>query len=98
MAAYIILTREKVRDQQTLDAYSAKVPGSLAGHDARPRVVFGRQLVLEGPEPNGVAIIEFPTFDEALAWYNSPAYQEAAQLRFQAADFRCVIVEGLPKA
>jgi hypothetical protein len=36
---------------------------------------YGRQEVLEGPVPEGVAIAEFPSMEEAKQWYESPAYQ-----------------------
>lgn len=95
MPAYAILSRERVRDADRLAEYSKQVPGSLEGHDAIPRAVFGRMKVLEGPDIDGIAIIEFPTLEQAQAWYDSEIYQRAALDRFLAADFRCVIVEGL---
>ena len=51
--------------------------------------------VLEGPEVEGVVILEFPSFDEAKAWYDSPAYREVREHRFRGADYRAVIVEGI---
>ncbi len=43
----------------------------------------------------GVVILQFPTFEEAKAWYDSPAYREAREHRFAGADYRAVIVEGV---
>jgi uncharacterized protein (DUF1330 family) len=43
----------------------------------------------------GVAIAEFPSIEMAKAWYNSPAYQEAARHRFKGAVYNGVIVEGV---
>jgi hypothetical protein len=40
-------------------------------------------------------MLEFPTFGEATAWYNSPAYQVASEHRFMGADYRAIIVEGV---
>ncbi|WP_446718995.1 DUF1330 domain-containing protein [Halomonas sp. SH5A2] len=34
----------------------------------------------------------------ARAWYESPAYQEARQHRFQGADYRVFIVDGIEGA
>jgi uncharacterized protein (DUF1330 family) len=42
-----------------------------------------------------VVVAEFPSVEEACAWYDSPAYQEAAQHRFRGAVYRGVIVEGV---
>jgi uncharacterized protein (DUF1330 family) len=51
--------------------------------------------VLEGPVAEGVAIAEFPSLEEARQWYESPAYQAAAQHRFKGATYRGLIVEGI---
>jgi len=40
-------------------------------------------------------IVEFPDMDAARAWYNSPAYQDARQHRFQGADYRVILTQGL---
>jgi len=61
----------------------------------------GRFIVRGGQseEPEGLAferhvIIEFPSFEAALAAYNSPEYQEVAKIRQATADSLIVVVEG----
>jgi uncharacterized protein (DUF1330 family) len=66
----------------------------MAGHALTYRARFGRHEVVEGAAAEGVAILEFPTFEEAKAWYGSPAYQEASKHRFLGGDYRFIIVEG----
>ncbi|HQV04594.1 MAG TPA: DUF1330 domain-containing protein [Novosphingobium sp.] len=39
--------------------------------------------------------MEFPDMDAARAWYHSDAYQEARRVRFQGADYRVFITQGL---
>jgi len=67
---------------------------TLAGHPVTVLAAYGRQKVLEGSEVEGVVILEFPSFDEAKAWYDSPAYREVREHRFRGAHYRAVIVEG----
>ncbi len=98
MATYIVFTKERTRNQAELDAYTPKAGASLAGHPVKVLAAYGRQEVLEGPETEGMVIVEFPSFEEAKAWYDSPAYREAREYRFRGADYRAVIVEGLPGA
>ncbi|MET1063429.1 MAG: DUF1330 domain-containing protein, partial [Arthrobacter sp.] len=50
---------------------------------------------LEGTPLDGVLVNEFPTVEDALAWYNSPAYQAALPHRQAAADYRVLIVQGV---
>jgi uncharacterized protein (DUF1330 family) len=48
-----------------------------------------------GPTPEGIAIAEFPSMEEARRWYDSPAYHAAIQHRLNGAINRGLIVEGL---
>ncbi|HEY2049890.1 MAG TPA: DUF1330 domain-containing protein [Caulobacteraceae bacterium] len=95
MSAYIVFTRERLRDEAEMKVYSGKVGPSLAGHPVKPLVVYGKSETLEGPPIEGAVILEFPTLEAAKAWYDSPAYIEARAHRFAAADYRCFITEGV---
>lgn len=95
MAAYMIFVREKTLDNSELETYQSKVPPSLEGHSIEVLAAYGRHVTLEGPDIEGVVVARFPTLEEAQAWYNSPAYQEAAQHRFRGAVYRGFIVESL---
>ncbi|MFT4068183.1 DUF1330 domain-containing protein [Paraburkholderia sp.] len=95
MPAYIILTRESTWDPAELAEYARKVPASRDGHTMTPRVRFGRFEMLEGAPIEGVVVFEFATFDEAKAWFYSPAYQDAARHRRLGSANRAFIVEGI---
>lgn len=95
MTAYIVFTRERMRDADEFKIYSGKAGPSLAGHQAKPLVAYGKSETLEGAPIEGAVILEFPTLEAAKAWYDSPAYAEAKAHRFAAADYRCFITEGL---
>jgi len=56
---------------------------------------YGRQEVLEGPDVEGVVIVESLPFDDAKAWYESPAYRDGPRVSFHGADYRAIIVEGI---
>jgi uncharacterized protein (DUF1330 family) len=95
MSAYVIFIRESTRNPAEMETYSKAAGAALAGHPVKVLAVYGRHEVLEGPEVEGVVILEFPGIAEAKAWYDSPAYREAREHRFRGADYRAVIVEGL---
>jgi len=95
MAAYFIFTRESTSDPKELETYSKMAPATLAGHPVKPHVAYGHHEVVEGPEIEGVVILEFPTIEAAKAWYNSPAYREAREHRFKGAKYTAVIVQGV---
>ena len=95
MPAFMIFIREKTLDQSELETYWAKMPATVQGHPIKVLAAYGRHVTLEGPEVEGVVVAEFPSVEEARAWYDSPAYQEVAQHRFRGAVYRGLIVEGV---
>jgi len=95
MVAYVVFTREKMRNPEEYERYREKVPAATEGHPRKPLVRYGKFEMLEGPAIEGAVILEFPTMEAAKAYYNSPAYQDAVKHRFLAADYRVFIVEGL---
>lgn len=94
MATYIVFTRESTQDQSELDLYMKKVGETFKGHPVKILAAYGPQQVLEGDAPEGVVIVEFPSTEEARAWYDSPLYQEVVKHRFNGSKYRAVLVEG----
>jgi uncharacterized protein (DUF1330 family) len=94
MAAYVIITKLRTRNPAELELYAKERPNFLRGHSVKFLARFGRCEVLEGAGVEGVAILEFPTFAEAKAWYESPVYQEASLHRFKGGDYSAILTEG----
>jgi uncharacterized protein (DUF1330 family) len=95
MPAYVVFIREKTLDPSELEAYWSKVRSTLEGRPIKVLAAYGRHVTLEGPEVEGVVLAEFPSVEEARAWYDSPAYREAAGHRLRGAVYRGLIVEGV---
>lgn len=95
MAAYVVLTRERTKDQAELDAYGKMAGATFQGHSMTPRVFYNKHEVAEGPPVEGIVILEFPSFEEATTWYRGGPYQEASEHRKAGADWRVVIVDGV---
>ena len=95
MSAYLVFIKEREHDASAMADYAAKAGASLSGHSAKPLAYYGAIETLEGPEAAGSVIVEFPTMEEARAWYQSDAYQEARHLRFQGADYRVFLTQGM---
>jgi uncharacterized protein (DUF1330 family) len=96
MAAYVLLIRENpVRDAAEMKLYQEKGRQNPPDPKLTPLVVYGKAELLEGgPLPDGVVILQFPSVEDAKAWYYSPAYQAAAKHRLNAAEYRSMIIEG----
>ncbi len=54
----------------------------------------GQSTAPEGPGRERHVVVEFDSYEQALACYNSPGYQAAAKLRQAYSDSEIVIVEG----
>lgn len=92
----MIFTREEpVRDPEAMAEYQRLTREIAGDYKLKPLVLYGAVEALEGPAPDGVIVLEFPSADAARAWYNSPGYQAALPHRLQAADYRAIIVEGV---
>jgi uncharacterized protein (DUF1330 family) len=96
VSAYIIFIKNKTSDAKLLEAYGAKAKAARPGHAFRPLVVYGAIETLEGDDAEGAVLLEFSSMDEARAWYFSDKYQEAKAIRQQAADYRVLLIDGIP--
>ena len=95
MAAYIIVSI-KVQDPVRYEAYKSMVPSSLSAYGGKFIVRGGKLETLEGEwSPERFVIIEFPSTDQAKAWWGSMAYAEAKALRQATSASEMIVVEGV---
>ncbi|UYG00674.1 DUF1330 domain-containing protein [Halomonas sp. GD1P12] len=97
MSAYVVLIKERTHDEQEFKTYGEKARAAREGHDPEPLAFYGDFEVLEGSAMEGGVILRFPDMDAARAWYHSPAYQAARKHRFLGADYRVLLLDGLPE-
>jgi uncharacterized protein (DUF1330 family) len=96
MPAYMIFLREKpVHDPEGFAEYQRLNQQNKGDFKMKPLVIYGATEAVEGPAPDGTIVLEFPTVEDAKAWYNSPGYQEAKPHRLKSAEYRAFIVEGV---
>jgi uncharacterized protein (DUF1330 family) len=94
VTAYLI-GRMSITDQEAYAEYKKRTPEILARYGGRFLTRGGMKLTLEGPEEGRrIVVAEFPSVEQARAFYYSPEYQDAAALRRQAAEMQLMIIEG----
>ena len=72
------------RIQDTIDPYGGRF------------IVHGPAVdVREGEWPGTIVILEFPTVEQARAWYESPAYREILPLRTEHIRCDTIIADGV---
>jgi len=98
MVAYVIAERLHEWDRDVFAAYSPLAAASIARFGGRYLARTEETIGLEGPAaPLAMAVIEFPSLDQAQAWFRSEEYQRAADVRRAGAQNRFVLVEGAPR-
>lgn len=95
MTAYVVMIRERLRNEDAFVRYGKRAREARSGHDLTPLAFYGSVETLEGAAAEGVVILSFPDMAAARAWYDSPAYSQAREHRFAGADYRVLLVEGL---
>jgi uncharacterized protein (DUF1330 family) len=95
MPAYWV-ARSRIIDPVEYKKYTDPLPEIFARHGGKVLARGGKYRVMEGPETFGrFIVIEFPTFDQAVACFESKEYQDAAAFRRNGAGVvENVIVEG----
>jgi uncharacterized protein (DUF1330 family) len=92
---YYILSNVTITDPQQYEEYKKLSTKAFQAHGVTPMVRGGKVEVIEGDwAPERTVIMEFPSKEAALAWYNSPEYQAAKKARQGAAIMRMVLIEG----
>jgi uncharacterized protein (DUF1330 family) len=95
MTAYVIAD-VKVSDPEQYKQYMALSPGAVQAAGGRFVVRGGQHEVLEGNwQPNRLVMLEFPSYEQARAFYDSASYLEARAKREGATEFfNMVVVQG----
>ena len=94
MPAYVILDIE-VTDPDGYTAYRERSGATVEQHGGRFLVRGGDPQTVEGDwAPSRIVVLEFPSEEQARAWYDSAEYQEILPIREANATSRAVLVQG----
>ena len=90
------IARVNISDEDRYADYRAVTLGSLEPYEGRFIVRGGQTECVEGSwEAQRTVVIEFPSLEQARAWYHSDAYQQLASIRREASTADFVLVEGV---
>ena len=98
MPAYILLNGRYFNpDRTAMRAYVERAPTVLAAYGGRYcRSLAHRVEVLEGAwQPRALGMLEFPTFAQARAWYDSPEYAPLKAIRLANVRNDTILLDGL---
>lgn len=95
-AAYIIVDMQ-ITDMEQYQQYMAEAPAAVKAAGGEYLVRGGRFEVMEGNwQPARVAMLRFPGFEQAKAFYDGEMYRQARAKRAGATQFfNMILVEGV---
>ena len=96
-AAYIIVDMQ-ISNMEQYQQYMATAPAAVAAAGGEYLVRGGRLETMEGQwQPSRIAMLRFPSFDAAKAFYDGEMYRAARAKRLGATEFfNMILVEGVP--
>jgi uncharacterized protein (DUF1330 family) len=90
------IVRVSISDEERYADYRAGTLDSLAPYEGRFIVRGGATEVVEGSwDVDRTVVIEFPSIEQARAWYHGDGYQRLASIRREASTADFVLVEGV---
>ena len=98
MPVAYLMVEMHITDPEGYKAYMAEAPAAVQAFGGEYLVRGGRHETLEGDwKPHRVAMLRFPSYEQAKAFYDSELYRAAREKRTGKTDyFNMVLVEGVP--
>jgi uncharacterized protein (DUF1330 family) len=95
-AAYLIVEMN-ISNPEQYKEYMARAPAAVKAAGGEYLVRGGKQETLEGDwKPHRVAMLRFPSYEQAKAFYDGEMYSNARKLRAGTTEyFNMVLVEGV---
>jgi uncharacterized protein (DUF1330 family) len=98
MPAYVIIDIE-IHSTEPYEEYKRLAPSSISAYGGRYLIRGGEVQILEGEwKPKRCVVLEFPSVEQAKAWWNSREYAAAKALRQSCSETQMVVVDGMPGA
>ncbi|MGV6812398.1 MAG: DUF1330 domain-containing protein [Brevirhabdus sp.] len=94
MAKGYWIANNVVHDADAYEDYKKANAAPFARWGAKFLVRGGKQVEAEGDMLPRTVVLEFPSYDAAVACFNDPDYQAAMAIRQPISETRMVIVEG----
>jgi len=96
MAPAYLIVEMNITDMERYKQYMAEVPAAVKAFGGEYLVRGGKHETLEGDwKPHRVAVLRFPSYEKAKAFYDDAHYRQVRAKREGATEyFNMVLVEG----
>jgi uncharacterized protein (DUF1330 family) len=95
LSAYLLYVCQGINDRSELEKYWVVTQPTFEGRNMKVHAAYTPFDVLEGDGPVlGAVVAEFPSYEVAKDWYNSPGYVSGRQHRIHGANYIGLLAEG----
>ena len=94
MSGYWVVTASEIVDEEAFAEYRKHWGAIAEKYNAKMLASLDAHRNVEGVPADRVTLVEFPSYEAALAAYNDPAYQKSVPFVQKAGDRNLFIVKG----
>ena len=96
MSGYVIAQIKDIKDKEIYKQYVSKVTPIVEKFGGKFLVRGGEFQTVEGNwEHTRNILIQFPSYEKALEWYNSDLYRPLKELRQKGSEGNIIIIKGV---
>ena len=95
MKGYVVCVYKNITNEEKLKEYAVKARAAVENFQGKFLIRGGRAKSNEGDQSPRTVVIEFQSFDQANAFYQSKEYQEAHSILKGYADRQHQTIEGV---
>jgi uncharacterized protein (DUF1330 family) len=94
MPAYIIV-EVSITNPADYEEYKKLTPATIEKYDGKFIVRGAQTRTLEGDwQPERIVVLEFPSVERAVEWWDSEMYAPAKSIRQRSATTKMIVVDG----
>ena len=94
MKGYVVCVYKNISNEEKLKEYALKARAAVESFEGKFLIRGGKTSSKEGEQSPRTVVIEFPSYEKALSFYQSKEYQDAHSILKGHAERQFQIVEG----
>ena len=94
MKGYVVCVYKSIANEEKLKEYAIKAKVAVEKFEGKFLIRGGKSTIKEGDKSPRTVVIEFPSYNEAITFYQSKEYQDAHSILKGHVERQFQLVEG----
>ena len=95
MKGYVVCVYKSITNEEKLKEYAIKAKVAVEKFEGKFLIRGGKSTIKEGDKSPRTVVIEFPSYNEAITFYQSKEYQDAHSILKGHVERQFQLVEGV---